>query len=305
MRVLVLGAGAIGGWFGARLIRAGTDVSFLVRAARAQQLARDGLRVHGRQFRFAAPVPVLTQARMPFDLILLTCKAWDLETAIAAIRPAVGAHTLVLPLLNGLRQLELLDAAFGAQQVLGGLAHISVTLDAQGAIEQLGTLERITYGTRERGAAVPAEIRAALLGLGAAALESADILAAMWDKFAFIASLAGITCLMRGSVGEILTHADGEVLIRRLYAECCAIAAGARQPISEAASAAALASLTAIGSPLKASMLRDLERGSRTECEHILGDLRARAVACAVDTPLLASALCQLRVHEAARAARA
>lgn len=301
MRILVLGAGAIGGYFGARLIESGADVAFLVRPARAALLADHGLRVFAARGDFAAPVRAIVDVDASYDLVLLSCKAYDLDSAIASIRPAVGPATRVLPLLNGLRHLDALDGAFGPASVLGGLCHISVTLESDGAIRQFGTLERLTFGSRD-GAPVPAAIDAALRAIGPQAASSADVLGAMWDKFAFIATLAGGTCLMRGAVGEIVATAEGAALLRRLHAECAEVAAHSGHPLADDAVEAALAILTAPLSPLKSSMLRDLERGARSEGEHILGDLRRRAGDFGLDTPLLAAALTHVRVYEAGRA---
>ncbi|MCE5233959.1 MAG: ketopantoate reductase family protein [Mizugakiibacter sp.] len=304
MRVLVLGAGATGGWFGARLIEAGADVDFLVRPARAAALAANGLRIESASRPFAAPVRALgaVPADARYDLVLLSCKAYDLATAIDAIRPAVGAHTRVLPLLNGLRHLDALDAAFGAPRVLGGLCHISVTLTADGAIRQFGALERLTWGARRADDPALPALRATLQRLPGDVREPADILAAMWEKFAFIAALGGITCLLRAPVGVIAASGEGAALARRLYAECAEVAAREGRPIDAAARAEAERILTAPGSPLKASMLRDLERGGRTEGEHILGDLRARAHRAGLDTPLLAAAHAHVAAYERQRA---
>lgn len=301
MRILVLGAGAIGGYFGARLVESGADVAFLVRPARAARLAVGGLRVHATRGDFGKPVRALTQVDGHYDLILLSCKAYDLDAAIESIRPAIGANTLVLPLLNGLRHLDALDRAFGSGHVLGGLCHISLTLEDDGSIRQFGTLERLTFGSRNPAQRIPADVRDALLGLGSQVVESTGILGAMWDKFIFIATLAGSTCLMRGAVGEIVATADGAALVKRFHEECAAIAARSGHALAPEAIEAARGILAAPGSPLKASMLRDLERGARTECEHIHGDLRERAIGFGIDTPLLAAALAHLRVYESAR----
>ncbi|MBO9662721.1 ketopantoate reductase family protein [Dokdonella sp.] len=303
MRILILGAGAIGGYFGARLIEAGVDVTFLVRPARAALLAEHGLRVFSARGDVARPVRAISEVDGAYDLVLLSCKAYDLDSAIAAIRPAVGAGSLVLPLLNGLRHLDALDAAFGAERVLGGLCHISVTLEADGAIRQFGALERLTYGRRQADLAIPAGLDAALRSIGPQVTRSDAVLGAMWDKFAFIAALAGGTCLLRGAVGEIVATAEGADLMRRLHGECAEVAARSGHPLGGEAIDAALGILAAPGSPLKSSMLRDLERGARTEGEHILGDLRRRAIAFGVDTPLLAAALTHVRVYEAGREA--
>lgn len=303
MRVLILGAGAIGGYFGARLVEAGHAVDFLVRPARAAALAANGLRIRSERGDFAGPVNAITAvaAASDYDLVLVSCKAYDLDSAIASIAPAVGDGTRVLPLLNGMRQLDALDAAFGPARVLGGLCHISVTLEDDGSIHQFGALERLTFGSRDVSLAVPATIAAGLLALGPLAVHSADVTMAMWEKFGFITTLAGATCLMRGSTGEIVATAEGTDLVRRLYAECRETANRCGYTLSATAVAEADRILTTPGLPLKASMLRDLERGARTECEHILGDLRARAAATDLDTPLLSAALAHLRVYEGSR----
>ena len=303
MRVLILGAGAIGGYYGARLIETGHDVAFLVRPARAACLAAHGLHVRRNQGDFAQPVQAITAIEPPagYDLVVVSCKAYDLASAIAVIAPAVAASTFVLPLLNGLRQLDALDAAFGAARVLGGVCQISVTLDDEGFIRQFGALDRLTFGSRALASPVPAAVANSLQGLGPNAIHSADILAAMWEKFAFIATLAGITCLMRGSVGEIVATAAGADIARRLHGECVQTAQRSGHALSAQTVADAEHFLTTPGSPLKASMLRDVERGARTEAEHILGDLYARAQAHGVDTPLLGAALAHLRVYEKQR----
>lgn len=301
MRILVLGAGATGGYFGARLIEAGNDVSFLVRPARAVLLAASGLRIASGRGDLTTPVRAVTAADGRYDLVILSCKAYDLAPAIDAIAPAIGPESCVLPLLNGLAHLDRLDAAFGAERVLGGLCHISVNLEDDGRIRQFGTLERLTFGDRG-GAPVRDGIADALRAIGEQVCESADVLGAMWDKFAFIATLAGATCLLRGSVGEIVATRGGRALMERLHAECAAVAAASGHAIPAPALASARTILTAEGSPLKASMLRDLERGARTECEHVLGDLHQRARSFGLDVPLLSAALAHLRVYEAARA---
>ncbi|MDR2013888.1 MAG: ketopantoate reductase family protein [Rhodanobacter sp.] len=305
MRVLVLGAGGVGGYYGARLLEAGHEVAFLVRPARAERLRKNGLCViRHAQDTFARTVDVVTVVAPDsrYELVMLSCKAYDLDTAIAAIAPAVGADTRVLPLLNGLRHLDALDAAFGAIHVLGGLCHISLMLDDEGVIRQFGAMNHLAFGTRDRAQPVPAAIGAGLRGLGANVVESPDIMQAMWEKLVFIAALAGLTCLLRGSVGEIVSTPEGTLLARRLYDECARIAERSGHAPRDAARADAQRTLTMAASPMKASMLRDLERGARTEGEHILGDMRERARAHAVDTPLLSAALAHVRVYEASRA---
>ena len=304
MKVLVLGAGATGAYFGARLIEAGVDVTFLVRPARAERLRADGLRVISENGDFAGPVQTLVTVPRDaaFDVVLLACKAYDLDGAIAAIAPAVGERTRVIPLLNGMRHVDALDLAFGAARVWGGLCHIPVTLRDDGVVVHMGKVARLAFGARQPDAR-EADIADALLSMRAAVTHSDRIVDAMWEKWAFLSTLAGMTCLMRASIGEIVATADGTALMRRCYAEARDVAAACGRAVSDASAADADASLTAAGSALKASMLRDLERGARTECEHILGDLVARGVAHGLDLPLLTAACVHVRAYENARSA--
>ncbi|GMV28853.1 MAG: 2-dehydropantoate 2-reductase [Rhodanobacteraceae bacterium] len=302
MRVLVLGAGATGAYFGARLIQSGRAVSFLVRPARADVLRRDGLRVHSTQGDFASAVDLLTAVppNTTFDLILLACKAYDLDAAVAAITPAVGPDSRVLPLLNGLRHLDRLDLAFGADRVLGGLCHISVAQQPDGSVLHLGQLQRLTFGARAPDARLD-ELAPALLAVPAEVRRSERIIDAMWEKFAFLATLAAMTCLMRGTIGDLVATPDGAALAQRCYAEACAIAAAEGHAVAATAQSEATATLTAVSSPLQASMLRDLRRGATTECEHIVGDLIGRGAVHGIDMPLLRAAAAHLRVYERGR----
>ena len=303
VRVLVLGAGATGGFFGARLIEAGAQVAFLVRPARAKRLQRDGLRVLSEKQPYAAPVRVLTAPEDDrHDLILLACKAYDLDAAIAALRPAMSAQTRLLPLLNGLAHLDTLDAEFGAERVLGGLCVLSVTLQDDGAIRHLGAYDRLVWGSRTPTDPALPRLRALFAGMRSEVIENSDIHAAMWAKFAFIAALAGITCLLRGSVGAIVA-AGGGALAQRLYRECTGIAERSGHAIAAAQDEASMRVLAEPASALKASMLRDLERGARTEGAAILGDMLRRALAFGMDAPLLEAAACHVAVYEATRPA--
>jgi 2-dehydropantoate 2-reductase len=279
MKILVVGAGAIGGYFGGQLLQAGKDVTFLVREKRAAQLRRSGLSIRSRTEHVHIPDPptVLTpQLKSPFELVLLSCKSYDLPQAIQDIRPAIGSGSKVLPLLNGMRHLDDLDAAFGAAAVLGGRCFISTTLDAEGRIVHLDENRTVSFGDRRgTGAAKLEHILAELSGAGFEVQLSQSILQEMWDKWVFIAAAAGITCLMRAAIGDIL-QACGSGLALGVLDECLQIAAAAGMPMAETMQAQARRFLTTADSTFTASMLRDIEAGRRTEVEHILGDLIAR-----------------------------
>lgn len=305
MRILVVGAGATGGYFGGRLLQHGRDVTFLVREKRAAQLAQRGLSIHSVTGDACMPAPLTVLAgalHEPYDLILLSCKAYGLEQAMIDIAPAVGPQTAILPLLNGMRQLDLLDERFGAKHVLGGQCVIAATLDEHGDVQHLNQLHSLTFGERD-GSMSPRMLRItqSLSDAGFDARSSSTVLQDMWDKWVFLASLAGITCLMRGSVGTISAAPGGSAAALGLLEECRAVAERAGHPPGEATMQRARAALTDAGSNLTASMLRDLQHGYAIEADHVIGDMLARADRAHDPRSLLAMVYTHLKVYEAGR----
>jgi 2-dehydropantoate 2-reductase len=306
MRILVLGAGAVGGYFGGRLAEAGRDVTFLVRPARAGLLAEQGLRVASALGDFTVKPQLATADRLngPYDLILLTAKHYDLDQAIEAIRPAVGPQTAVLPMLNGLVHLDRLAAAFGAEAILGGVAYVGASLQPDGGIRHHNRLSGIAFGERAGGVSARTRaISAEFEGSKVSAPPSDNVMLDMWEKFVMITTMAGMNCLMRGAIGEIAATEDGAALMLDLFAENRAVAAAAgympRQPYCDNIAEM----LTEKGSINNASMHHDLAHGARTEGEFIVGDMRRRAAALGLKTPLLRAAYAHLQVYENRRAA--
>jgi len=305
MRYLILGAGALGGFFGGRMLEAGLDTTFLVREHRAAVLARRGLRIASPKGDFQIDKPALVQAdglKAEYDSIILSCKAYDLDSAMEAIAPAVGADTAIIPLLNGMDHIERLQQRFEARNVLGGLSVISASLDAEGDVLHHNDLDLLSFGELDGSRSVRVgAIESDLLKTRFTVQAPDDIQLAMWEKWCFIASLAGINCLMRASIGEVI-DAGGVSLALKLYDECAAVAApqgfAPRAEVRQRARAA----LSAEGSSLTASMLRDIQRGSRTEGEHILGSLLRRATSSNIDAPTLEAATVHLRAYENSRA---
>src|SRR5215216_2887019 len=262
MRVLVVGAGALGGYFGGRLLAAGRDVTFLVRQRRAEELARDGLRIESRfgDLHLGTPPTVLAQdLRQPFDLVLLSCKAYDLEAAMDAFAPAVGAGAAILPLLNGMAHLDALEARFSADAVLGGVALIGATLH-DGTVVHLNDVHGLVFGD----------------GAGFDARASDAILVEMWEKWVMLASLAAGSCLMRAPVGAIVAAPGGRELMLGLIDETFAVAKAAGREPRAAAMERTRTTLTMPKSGFAASMMRDMEGGGRTEADHVIGDLIRR-----------------------------
>lgn len=304
MRILILGAGGIGGYFGARLQQAGADVTFLVRPARAQLLRDHRLRVYSPLGDVQVTPELLTTVDdgMHFDVVILSCKAYDLSSAIDAIAPAVGPGSVVLPLLNGVAHLDMLDARFGRTRVAGGVAHLALTLDEAGGVRHLNATQRLITGARSTAHALTMDsLGRVLSSISPDYTVSADIEQDMWDKLTFISVLAGATCLMRASIGDIQLTRAGRQLIEGMLRESAAVATACGNAPPAAKLDAYRAQLTEAGSTLTASMLRDLQRGAQTEADHIFGDLTRRADAAALATPLLDLAASHLQAYELAR----
>lgn len=309
MRILVVGAGATGGYFGGRLAAAGRDVTFLVREARAAQLRDDGLVIRSKAGGDLTLRDVKTVTKeslqTPFDLILLSCKAYDLENAIDSFAAAVGPDTRILPLLNGMRHLEILQARFGTQAVLGGVCLIASTLNEKREILHLNDSQAITFGELGGGISAHAQAIADTFGNAGFAIKASEhILLDMWEKWVFLATLAGSTCLFRAPIGAILATPDGAATIERLFAECRAIAAEHGHAVRDSFLERSRAMLFATGSTLTASMLRDVQNGSRIEADHVLGDLIRRGGAAqrsASELSVLRIVYSQLKAYESLR----
>jgi 2-dehydropantoate 2-reductase len=260
-------------------VEAGQDVTFLVRAGRADKLRRDGLVIdspRGNLVLRDVKTILAGASAEPFDVVLLSCKAYSLDDAIDSFAPLVGESTLILPLLNGMRHIDVLSARFGRERLLGGQCVIAATLNADQHIVHLNDMHAISFGELPGGTSERVqEIAQAMSGANFDASVSDNILLRMWEKWVFLATLAGSTCLMRGSVGDILAAPDGKRVIENLLGECRAVAEN--NGFTMAADFDARATQTLLTpSPLTASMLRDVENRSHTEADHILGDLIAR-----------------------------
>ena len=307
MRILVVGAGAVGGYFGARLAVAGRDVTFLVRERRAEQLRDRGLHVSSPRDEITIQPQLLLASELRakpqvFDLILLSTKAYSLQAAMDDFAPAVGAATLILPLLNGMRHLDLLDATFGSPHVLGGSTRISADLDAEGNVHSFEDLQDLVFGARADALAAPIEpIAAALHNAGFDDKRSDDITAFMWQKWTMLSSLASITCLLRGSIGDVAAAPGGVDTARAIIAEASAIATANGYAPTTGFADMMNTRLAAHGSALTASMYRDMMRGSAVEADQILGDLLRRGEQHGVAAPLLRAAYVQLSVYSATR----
>lgn len=301
MRILVIGAGAVGGYFGGRLSQAGRDVTFLVRSGPAETIHKNGLRIvspHG----MATLQPKLILADEiagSYELIILCVKAYSLAGAMNDFAAAVGPNTTILPLLNGMRHLEILAGRFGEESVIGGVCFIASEVDSEGRIVQLTDIHRLVYGERKGGNSPRVSaLDEALQGALFEARTSANILQDMWEKWVLLASLGAATCLMRGNIGEIEAVPGGADLARAILGECSAISAACGYSPGATFLVRTEKVLTTPRSTLTSSMYRDMSKNAPVEVDQILGDLLERGRKFAITTPLLEAACANLRIYQ-------
>ena len=306
MKILVVGAGAIGGYFGGRMLQAGGDITFLVRSRRARELARDGLVIKSPHGDLTIPNPPTVEAvglKEKFDVVLLSCKAFDLEDAMSSFAPAVGDHTMIVPLLNGMKHLDVLDAKFGSQRVVGGQCAIAATLNAERHVVQLAPMQALTFGERDGSMSERVNAFGKIVEAGHfSGATSHNILQEMWEKWVFLATLAGVTSAMRGPVGHIIAAPGGRDFVLGVRDECASVAAAADHALRDENRTRVEGMLTTEGSPMTASMYRDIQANAAIEADHIIGDMIARADIAKAPVPRLRMIYTHLKVYEAQRA---
>lgn len=302
MRILIVGAGSTGGFFGAKLASAGRDVTFLVRPQRLSQLEQHGLCVKSPAGDIEIQPQLITSAQIqgPFDIVLLAVKAYALDSALRDMEAAVGPDTVILPLLNGMRHMDVIAKQFGADRLLGCVCKVATSLDENGHIVQQGTFNDIAYGEldgsdSERIALVHTFMREA----GFDATTSKTILRDMWEKWTLLAAMGTINCLMRGSIGDVASVKGGHAFAMRAIDEVVSIVRAVGQEPSEPFLAQAYRLLTLEGSPQTSSMYRDLMAGRGIEADQIIGDLLERANAKGLEAPILALVYTNLLVYQA------
>jgi 2-dehydropantoate 2-reductase len=306
MRTLIVGAGAVGGYFGGRLAQAGRDVTFLVRPKRGEQIQAQGLRVLSPKYGdFTVRPKAITAAQIlsPYDIIFLSVKSYDLAAAIHDFAPAVGPQTVIIPVLNGMHHMDVLAERFGKGAVLGGVCYVSTEVDSQGRIVQLADFQSLSYGELDGKKTSRIEaVHQVFSGAGFDAAISTDILLGMWQKWVWLASVGAITCLLRGNIGEIAAVPGGADLSLSALRECVAIAGACGYPLSEAFLAEKSAQITAPASTLTSSMYRDLTDQAPVEVDSILGDLIERGRKHGVSAPIVQAAFVSLTIYQQGRA---
>ena len=301
MRLLVVGAGSTGGYFGGRLAQAGRDVTFLVRPGRAAQLRESGLQIVSPHGNVTVRPKLVTadEIEAPYDAVLLGVKAYSLDAAIDDFAAAVGPETTIIPTLNGMRHLDILEECFGREVVVGGVCKVAATIDPEGRVVQLAPFQELAYG--ERDGSVSSRMKQLdqfMQGAGFDARLSRSIEYEMWEKWTMLAALGGITCLMRGNIGEVMAAPGGASFILGFLDEVVNVVSAVGEAPKPAFLQGARKTLTTPGSTQSPSMFRDLQQGSPIESDQIIGDLLARAAKAGIATPLLATAYAHLSVYQ-------
>jgi 2-dehydropantoate 2-reductase len=305
VKILILGAGAVGGYWGARLTQAGIDTTFLLREKRAEKVRKNGLVVKSPKGDATVPVKVVTEGGEggPYDVVVLACKAYDLDSAIESIAPAMGPDSTIVPMLNGHAHFATLDGKFGAARVAGGLARISGMLGPDGEILHTGP-SGVSFGERDGKPARPSlvELDAACKKAGIDGGINASINQDLWDKWIMLSTIAGMCSAMRGTVGDITATEDGATIVLETLEESRKVAAAEGYPPSDKVYSGLQTSLTTKGSKAVASILGDMEKGGQAEGKQIVGDMLARARKHGIAAPNLRFAYAHLQAYEARRA---
>jgi 2-dehydropantoate 2-reductase len=303
MKILVLGAGGVGGYFGGRMAEAGLDVTFLVRERRKQQLVNNGLIVESKFGNISMSVKVITIAEInsTFDLVLMSCKAYDLDDAINSIMPVMGSNSVVLPVINGLRQIDVLQEKFGKNNVFGGVCYVGANLNYKtGVIEHFGNFHSILFGEVDCNYNKLTQRFAALDSLVSFNIELKEkIMQTMWDKCAGQGALSSANILTRSVVGDITSGKSGRQFLNNVFAEGQEICKANGFPMSHDVIKFYENIFDTKASPFATSMLRDMETGKVTEGQHIVGDLVKRADDHGVPVPIMKSALAAIEAYEA------
>ncbi|WP_459501311.1 2-dehydropantoate 2-reductase [Bacillus sp. C1] len=301
MRILVLGAGGIGGYFGGRLVEKGEDVTFLVRSGRKQQLEKNGLVIRSikEDFSFTPQLIIKTESVDPFDLILFSTKTYHLEEAINDLKPFVGENTIIIPLLNGIAHLSALQQVFGEDKVIGGLCFIETTLNDEGDVVQTSAADQLVFGEiKNLHTERIHRVVDTLKGTKASFVLSNHIVQDMWHKYLFITVMSGVTTLMRAPIGPIRESDGGRDLIRNLFEEVAQIMKVSGAPIQDHIVDEHMKTIDKISYDMKSSMQRDMEKGSSIEGEYLQGYLLKLAKQLHIDAPLLKIIYQNLKVYE-------
>ncbi len=308
MRIAVLGSGAVGGYFGALLARAGHEVTFVARGAHLSAIRDAGLHVRRALGDFIVRAPAESDTRRigPVDLVLVAVKAYDNGTALPMLAPLVGPATVVLTLQNGVDGPEETAAVVGEERVLAGAAYIATALTAPGVIDQTGTYRRIAFGEPFAARGSVTARAAALAGtLSAADIEAqvvADGRIQLWEKFVYLAPFAGMTGASRQPVGVVRADPAARPQLLAAFAEVDRVGRAEGVALPEDLLDRIVAYVDEVPETMRSSLLIDLQAGKPIEVDALQGSVVRRAARVGVPVPVMQTLYAVLRCQQPARA---
>lgn len=289
MKIVVMGAGGLGGYFGARLAAHGNDVTFIARGKHLEALLCDGLRIQSDVSPLLVrPVQATDRAeRMgPVDLVIIAVKLWDTETAAETVRPMIASQTAVVSFQNGVDAAERIAGVLGHEHVLGGVGYIAATIEAPGVIRHTGTMQRLVFG--ESNGALSPRVDAFVAACTRAGIDceaSTDIRRAIWEKFVFIVGLSAVTSLFRRSIGPIREHEGSRNMLLEIMREAVAVGRASGVALHPTFAEHRLAFVDTLPEGMTTSMSADLQRGHRLELPWLSGKVASLGEQLGVPTP--------------------
>jgi 2-dehydropantoate 2-reductase len=293
MRIAVMGAGGVGGYFGAKLAQAGNDVAFIARGRHLAAMRERGLTVRSALGHIHIEKPTVNDDPATLgarDVVLFAVKLWDTESAAQAIRPLLAGGGVVIPFQNGVESVERIGAVVGPPSVMGGVAYIAGAIGEPGVIAHTGQMARLRFGAvlREQEAAAKSFL-GACRGAGIDAELVADIRRVLWEKFAFLAAMSGITAATRQSIGPIRADPDMRATLEAAIGEACAVARARGITLGDAFVAQQMAFADGLPAEMKSSMLNDLLAGNRLEAPWLSGAVARMAKEAGLAVPVSAT----------------
>lgn len=305
MRIAIMGSGGVGGYFGAKLARAGCDVTFIARGTHLEAMQKHGLMVESKAGNIQVEAPQVTDDPASIgkvDLVLFGVKLWDTEAAAKSIVPLVGPQTAVVSFQNGVQKDEQLRAVVGDNAVVGGVCYIAATIARPGVIQHSGAMQKLVFGEYgNKGATRTQAFLEACKKAGIDAEVSADIRRATWEKFVFLVGLSATTATMRVPVGTVRTNPRARAMLLDAMKEVVAVGRAEGVALAEDFADNRLAFCDSLPPEMNASMRNDLERGNRLEVEWLSGDVVARGQRLGVPTPVNRTVYDILGVHAQGR----
>lgn len=301
MKILILGAGAVGGYFGGRFTEAGIDTTFLTRSKRAEFLNEKGLTIKSAlgNGNYKVKTILSKDIKETYDYIILTCKAYSLEEAINDIKPAIGKNTYILPLTNGLKHYEILGEKIGKEKIIRGFCFVNSKLSPEGEIIHASKLQKIVFGGHNESTIKGCnQFEEIINATNLDYVHTNDIMQDLWEKFVFITSAASITCLMRSDIGTILKSPYGKEITLEIFDECLKIADKSGYKLRKELEDRFYQTLTNENLSMKTSLLSDIENNNLTEVDHIIGSMIDYAKKVKTKSSMLKIAYCHIKNYE-------